>query len=66
MEEQKYRTAVVPDKNRNPEFSYSKHHTQQVVTENFLKYIKDDVLKFKVLGFPDVQKVESKTAKKRT
>ena len=65
MEEEKYRTPVVPEKNRDPEFAYSKHHTQQVVTENFLKYIKEDVLKFKVLGFPDVQKGESQAAKKR-
>ena len=27
-----------------------------MVTENFLKYIKEDVLKFRLLGFPDVKK----------
>jgi len=27
-----------------------------VVTENFLKYIKEECLTFKVFGFPDVKK----------
>ena len=27
-----------------------------MVTENFLKYIKEELLVFKVFGFPDVQK----------
>lgn len=65
LEEEKYRTAVIGDKQRDPEFNYSKQHTQMVVTENFLKYIKEDVLKFKVYGFPDVQKSESQATKKR-
>ena len=56
LEDKKYHTSVVEGKNRNPEFNYRHQHTQSVVTENFLKYIKDEVLIFKVLGFPDVKK----------
>ena len=52
-------------KNRDPVFDYVKHHTQSVVTENFLKYIKDECLVFNVLGFPDVKKQESGDAKKK-
>jgi len=43
-------------KNRDPEFNYRLQHTQSVVTENFLKYIKEELLTFKVYGFPDVKK----------
>jgi len=38
------------------------------VTENFLKYVKDETLIFKLFGFPDVKKQpveESKTNKKK-
>ena len=55
LEDTKYKTEVVEGKNRNPEFNYSHQHTQSVVTENFLKYIKNEVLIFKVFGFPDVR-----------
>lgn len=41
LEDTKYRTAVVEGKNRNPEFNYQFHHTQELVTESFLSYIKD-------------------------
>lgn len=65
LEEEKYRTEVVPGKNRDPEFKYQKHHTQSVVTENFLKYIKDECLTFKVFGFPDVKKQPDASAQAR-
>ena len=54
-DETKFKTNVVEGKNRNPEFGYEKRHTQSVVTEGFLKYIKDEVIAFKVYGFPDVK-----------
>ena len=58
---------MVPGKERNPVFNFSKHHTQSVVTENFLKYIKDECLTFRVLGFPDVKKqVENSSNIKRS
>lgn len=63
MEETKYQTPVLEGKHRNPEFAYTRHHTQEVVTENFLKYIKDDLLKLRVCGFPDVKKSDAKTKK---
>ena len=55
LDETKFKTNVVAGKNRNPEFGYEKRHTQPVVTEGFLKYIKDEVIAFKVYGFPDVK-----------
>ena len=55
LEETKYQTNVVPGKHREPEFNYRRQHTQTVVTENFLKYIKNEVMAFKVFGFPDVK-----------
>lgn len=67
LEDTKYKTVVCEGKNRNPEFNYSHQHTQSVVTENFLKYIKNEVLIFKVLGFPDVKQETgpSKSKKKQ-
>ena len=56
LEETKYTTEVMAGKNRDPEFNYRLQHTQSVVTENFLKYIKEELLTFKVYGFPDVKK----------
>ena len=56
LEDEKHYTDVVEGKNRNPEFNFQKQHTQMVVTENFLKYVKDEVLTFRVRGFPDVKK----------
>ena len=56
LEETKYQTDVVQGKNRQPEFNYRRQHTQTVVTENFLKYIKNEVMAFKLFGFPDVKK----------
>ena len=52
-------------KSREPEFNYEKHHTQSVVTENFLKYIKDDCLVFNLYGFPDVKKQDAGENKKK-
>lgn len=66
LEDEKHRTEVVPGKCRDPEFGYQKKHTQSVVTEQFLKYVKDEVLVFKVYGFPDVKKQgESQAASKQ-
>ena len=55
LEDTLYQTEVVPEKNRNPEFNYRKQHTQPVVTANFLKFIKNECMVFKVFGFPDVK-----------
>ena len=65
MEETKYQTPAIEGKNRNPEFAFTRHHFQEVVTENFLKYIKEDLLKLRVLGFPDVKKTDEKAANKK-
>ena len=62
LEDKKYQTKIAEGKNRNPVFEYQQHHTQQVVTENFLQYIKEQVLVMKVYGFPDVKKQENTTA----
>ena len=67
LEDTKYQTDMVAGKNREPEFAYRKQHTQSVVTENFLKYIKNELLVFKVYGFPDVKKApaENPVGKKK-
>lgn len=62
LENKKYQTNVATGKNRNPVFDYRYQHTQLLVTENFLKYIKDEVLIFKVFGFPDVKKTSASDA----
>lgn len=65
LEETKYRTESVAGKNRNPDFNYQKQHTQSVVTENFLKYIKSECLVFKLFGFPDVKRQPAETQAQR-
>ena len=68
LEETKYQTDVVSGKNREPQFNYRRQHTQTVVTENFLKYIKNEVMAFKVFGYPDVKKenpLEGQASKKK-
>ncbi len=62
LEDEKHRTAVIEGKSRDPEFNYQKQHTQMVVTENFLKYVKDEVLTFRLKGFPDVKKQDAAKA----
>ena len=56
LSEEKHRTKTVAGKERSPVFEYAKHHTQECVTENFLKYLKDECLVFNLFGFPDVKK----------
>jgi len=52
--EEKFRTEKVEGKERNPEFNYARQHTQEVVTDNFIKYLKEDSITFKVYGFRDL------------
>ena len=55
LDDTKHNTDAIQGKNRSPEFNYRKQHTQPVVTENFLKFIKSECMVFKVYGFPDVK-----------
>ena len=48
-----------------PVFDYTKHHTQDCVTDNFLKYLKEECLVFKVFGYPDVKKKDIKDSKRK-
>ena len=66
LEDEKHCTVVIPGKNRDPEFNYQKQHTQTVVTENFLKYVKDEVLTFRLKGFPDVKKQDAAKARRKS
>lgn len=63
LSEDKYRTNVAVGKQKDPEFNYAKQHTQECVTENFLKYLKDETMTFKVYGYPDVKKKDEKKKK---
>jgi len=64
LSDDKYKTKVIAGKNRNPEFGYSVQHTQECVTENFLKYLKEETLVFRVYGYPDVKKKDPLTKSK--
>lgn len=56
LNEEKYRTNICAGSNRNPMFTYSKQHTQEWVTDGFIKYLKDDFLIFRVYGFAEIKK----------
>lgn len=51
LNEEKFRTPSVKGNNRNPIFDYSNQHTQEYVTDGFIKYLKEDFLIFRVYGF---------------
>jgi hypothetical protein len=58
LNEEKFRTNVVAGSNRNPIYNYSRQHTQEWVTDGFIKYLKEDYLIFKVFGFAEIKKRE--------
>ena len=64
ISEEKFKTEVCQGKSRSPPFNYKKEHTQACVTDNFLKYLKEECLVFKVYGYPDVKKKDDAKKKK--
>lgn len=56
LDDTKYKTSVQEGKNRNPEINYRRQHTQEPVTQNFLNYLLNENIVFKLFGFPDVNK----------
>ena len=44
--EEEFATKPILGKNKDPEFNYSYQHTNESVTELFVKYIKDDSVSF--------------------
>jgi hypothetical protein len=52
LDDQVYSTPVIPQKHRSPVFDYRYHHNL-MVTENTLKYLKNNEICFKVFGNPD-------------
>jgi hypothetical protein len=56
LSEDKYRTNVVVGSNRNPIYNYTQQHTQEWVTDGFIKYLKEDCLIFRVYGFAEIKK----------
>ena len=52
LDDQVYSTPVIPGKHTNPVFDYRYHHNL-VVTENTIKYLKNNAICFKVFGSPD-------------
>ena len=56
LSEEKYRTNMVAGSNRNPIYSYARQHTQEWVTDGFIKYLKEDCLIFRVYGFAEIKK----------
>lgn len=56
MSEEKYQTNMVTGSNRNPIYNYARQHTQEWVTDGFIKYLKEDCLIFRVYGFAEIKK----------
>jgi len=56
LNEQKFRTSTCAGSNRNPIYNYSKQHTQEWVTDGFIKYLKEDYLVFRVYGYAEIRK----------
>jgi len=56
LNDEKFRTDTIKGSDRNPTFGYSKHHTQEWITDGFIKYLKEDYLVFRVYGFADIKK----------
>lgn len=52
LDDQIYTTPVIPNKHRNPVFDYRYHHSL-IVTENTVKYLKNNAICLKVYGYPD-------------
>lgn len=52
LDDQVYTTPVIPNKHRNPVFDYRYHHSL-IVTENTVKYLKNNAICLKVYGYPD-------------
>lgn len=50
--------------NRNPIYNYAKQHTQEWVTDGFIKYLKDDFLIFRVYGFAEIKKKDGASKEK--
>ena len=56
----KYKTQVIEGKNRHPEFLYRMQHVRDPMTQEFLDYLMNRNVSFKVFGFPDVEKADDK------
>jgi hypothetical protein len=52
LDDQVYSTPVIPGKRTSPVFDYRYHHNL-MVTENTIKYLKNNAICFKVYGYPD-------------
>lgn len=52
LEDQVFTTPVIPQKHRSPIFDYRYHHNL-MVTENTIKYLRNNAICFKVFGYPD-------------
>jgi hypothetical protein len=40
-------------------FNYQRQHTQEWVTDGFIKYLKEDYLVFRVYGFAEIKKKQT-------
>ena len=52
LDDQVYSTPTIPNKHRSPVFDYRFHHSL-IVTENTIKYLKNNAIWLKVYGYPD-------------
>jgi hypothetical protein len=67
INEEDFSTERAEGKNQSPEFNYRFLHTNETVTEHYVKYLKDDSLCIKVYGFPDIkQKIETSSGVKKS
>ena len=58
LDEQKYTTTKVLGKNSSPLFDYRKHHIMEYCSENFVNYLLNDTICFKLFAYPDVKRKE--------
>ena len=56
LNEERFKTNIVQGSNRNPSYNYARQHTQEWVTDGFIKYLKEEFLVFRVYGFAEIKK----------
>lgn len=61
LDDQPYQTPMIPGKHQNPVFEYRYHHTVQSVSENLVRYLKQNALCIKVFGYPSLENEEQDT-----
>ena len=54
FDEETFKTPIIPGQHTDPIFDYTYQHTISSVTENMIKYLKENAICFKVFGLVDI------------